>query len=180
MLHPLPQMGSRAVQPPLEMPGKRVPAAPRDTALRVRNAGRRDALTALYEAEFGLRSAGEILNRRADAGEVEGEPLDIARTLIRLVEERRPSIDAVLVRLAPAFPLATLTHIDRTILRVGLAEVVHSRAAAPAEALAAWTALARTYSGEPARKLVSGVLGTAHREGSTASAERDGGATDER
>ena len=52
-------------------------------------------------------------------------------------------------------------------------------AAAPAEALAAWTALARTYSGEPARKLVSGVLGTAQREGSTASAERDGGATDE-
>jgi transcription termination factor NusB len=73
-----------------------------------------------------------------------------------------------------------MTHIDRTILRAGLAEVVHSRAAAPAEALAAWTALARTYSGEPARKLVSGVLGTAHREGSTASAERDGGATDER
>jgi len=95
------------------------------------------------------------------------------------VEAQRPGIDAALVRLAPAFPLATMTHIDRTILRAGLAEVVHSRAAAPAEALAAWTALARTYSGEPARKLVSGVLGTAQREGSTASAERDGGATDE-
>lgn len=172
-------MAFQAAQPPLEMPSKRVPAAPRDAALRIRTAGRRDALTALYEAEFGLRSAAEILNRRADAGEVEGEPLLIARALIELVEAQRPRIDAALVRLAPAFPLATMTHIDRTILRAGLAEVVHSRAAAPAEALAAWTALARTYSGEPARKLVSGVLGTAQREGSTASAERDGGATDE-
>ena len=38
---------------------------------------------------------------------------------------------------------------------------------------AAWTALARTYSGEPARKLVNGVLGTAHREG--ADSAKDGG-----
>ena len=162
------------------MPTRKVSASPRDAALRDRTAGRRDALTALYEAEFGLRSATEILDRRAAAGEVEGEPLVVARALIALVDAHRPAIDAALLRLAPAFPLATMTHIDRTILRAGLAEVVHSRAAAPAEALAAWTALARTYSGEPARKLVSGVLGTAHREGSTASAERDGGATDER
>ena len=179
MLLPSPLTVSRAVQLPPEMAGKRAPAAPRDAAVRLRTAGRRDALTALYEAEFGHRSAAEILNRRAESGEVEGEPLGFARALIALVEERRPSIDASLMRLAPAFPLATLTHIDRTILRAGLAEVVHSRAAAPAEALAAWTALARTDSGEPARKLVSGVLGTAQREGSTASAERDGGATDE-
>ena len=148
---------------------------PRDAALRLRNAGRRDALTALYEAEFGLRSAGEILGRRVASGEVEGEPLAIASSLITLIEEKKSELDVMLERLAPVFPLVSMTHIDRTILRAGLAEVLHSRAAAPAEALAAWTALARTYSGEPARKLVSGVLGTAHREVSTASAERDGG-----
>ena len=168
-------MACRAVHPLPEMPGKKSPAAPRDAALRLRSAGRRDALTALYEAEFGLRSAAEILGRRAASGEVEGEPLAVASALITLIEEQRPHLDATLERLAPAFPLASMTHIDRTILRAGLAEVLHSRAAAPAEALAAWTALARTYSGEPARKLVSGVLGTAHREVSTATAERDGG-----
>ena len=178
---PLPslEMDFQVVPPQIEMSSKRLSAPPRDAAVRIRNAGRRDALTALYEAEFGLRSATEILSRRAEAGEVEGEPLRIAQSLIELVEGRRPAIDERLLRLAPAFPLATLTHIDRTILRAGLAEVIHSRAAAPAEALAAWTALARTYSGEPARKLVSGVLGTAHREGSSASAEREGEATDE-
>lgn len=157
------------------MPGKKLPSAPRDVALRLRNAGRRDALTALYEAEFGLRSAAEILGRRAALGEVGGEPLAVASALIALIEAQRPHLDVTLERLAPAFPLASMTHIDRTILRAGLAEVLQSRAVAPAEALAAWTALARTYSGEPARKLVSGVLGTAHREVSTAIAERDEG-----
>ena len=111
----------------------------------------------------------------SDLGEVEGEPLAVAEALITLVEEHRPALDAMLERLAPAFPLSSMTHIDRTILRTGLGEVLHSRAAAPAEAIAAWTALARTYSGEPARKLVGGVLGTAHREASTAKAETDGG-----
>jgi len=100
------------------MPSKRVPAAPRDAALRIRTAGRRDALTALYEAEFGLRSAAEILNRRADAGEVEGEPLLIARALIELVEAQRPGIDAALVRLAPAFPLATMRWYTRARRRL--------------------------------------------------------------
>jgi transcription termination factor NusB len=157
------------------MPYKKASVAPRDIALRQRGLGRRDALTALYEAEFGLRSAREILGRRAASGEVAGEPLAVAEELITLVEGHRPALDAMLERLAPAFPLSSMTHIDRTILRTGLGEVLHSRAAAPAEAIAAWTALARTYSGEPARKLVGGVLGTAHREASTAKAETDGG-----
>ena len=68
-----------------------------------------------------------------------------------------------------------MTRIDRSILRCGLGEVLHSRAAMPAEAIAAWTALARIYSGEPARRLVNGVLGSAHREGAAAVAEADGG-----
>jgi transcription termination factor NusB len=67
-----------------------------------------------------------------------------------------------------------MARIDRSLLRCGLGEVIHSRTAAPTEAIAAWTSLARTYSGEPARKLVNGVLGTAHRE-VAATAERDGG-----
>ena len=116
-----------------------------------------------------------VAGEGAQASGAGPELLAVAEALITLVEEHRPALDAMLERLAPAFPLSSMTHIDRTILRTGLGEVLHSRAAAPAEAIAAWTALARTYSGEPARKLVGGVLGTAHREASTAKAETDGG-----
>lgn len=155
------------------MAGRRPPAATRSPEVRARSTARRDALTALYEAEFGLRSAREILDRRIAAGEIPEEVAAATRALVDLVQERRPALDADIERLAPAFPLATMHRIERSLLRCGLGEVLHSRAAAPAEAIAAWTALARTYSGEPARKLVNGVLGTAHREG--AADVKDGG-----
>jgi transcription termination factor NusB len=102
------------------------------------------------------------------------ETLVWSRPLLEVVEANRPQIDAAIERLATAFPLATMARIDRSLLRCGLGEVIHSRTAAPTEAIAAWTSLARTYSGEPARKLVNGVLGTALRE-VAATAEIDGG-----
>ena len=86
-----------------------------------------------------------------------------------------PDLDALAARLAPMFPLATMTRIDRSILRCGLGEVLHSRAAMPAEAMAAGTARARSDSGEPARRRVNGGRGSAHREGAAAVAEADGG-----
>ena len=137
--------------------------------------GRRHALLALYEAEFGLRSATAVLERRITSAEIGGTEAAWGRSLLAIAEERRPELDALATRLAPVFPLATMTRIDRSILRCGLGEVLHSRAATPAEAIAAWTDLARTYSGEPARRLVNGVLGSAHREGAAAAAEADGG-----
>lgn len=149
--------------------------SPRDVAAQERDAGRRSALTALYEGEYGLRTSSDVLERRAAAGEIDGGELEHARSLLRIVSAHRPELDALIVRLAPAFPLATMTRIDRSMLRGSLGEVLHSRAATPAEAIAAWTALARTYSGEPARRLVNGVLGSAHREGAAAATETEGG-----
>ena len=156
------------------MATRRAPAAPKDAAARAHTAGRRDALTALYESDFGMRTALAVLERRVAAGEVPEETLLWSRPLLEVVEASRPQIDATIERLATAFPLATMARIDRSLLRCGLGEVIHSRTAAPTEAIAAWTSLARTYSGEPARKLVNGVLGTALRE-VAAAAEIDGG-----
>lgn len=153
---------------------RRAAAAPKDAAARAHTAGRRDALTALYESDFGMRTALAVLERRIAAGDVTEETLCWSRPLLEVVEANRPQIDAAIERLATAFPLATMARIDRSLLRCGLGEVIHSRTAAPTEAIAAWTSLARTYSGEPARKLVNGVLGTALRE-VAATAERDGG-----
>ena len=146
------------------MAGRRSAAEPRSPEARLRSVARRDALTALYEAEFGLRGCSEILERRIAAGEIPAEVAQHARQLVAIVAEHRPSLDAEIERLAPAFPLATMHRIERSLLLGALGEVLHSRAAASSEAIAAWTALARTYSGEPARKLVNGVLGTAYRE----------------
>jgi transcription termination factor NusB len=52
---------------------------------------------------------------------------------------------------------------DRTLLRSGIGEVLHSGTPSRV-AIAEWVELARTYSGEPARRLVNGVLGKIARD----------------
>jgi N utilization substance protein B len=53
---------------------------------------------------------------------------------------------------------------DRALLRCGLCEVLHSPATPARVAIAEWVELARTYSGEPMRRLMNGVLGRVARE----------------
>ena len=48
---------------------------------------------------------------------------------------------------------------DRALLRCAIGEVLHSAATPTRVAIAEWVELARTYSGDPARRLVNGVLG---------------------
>jgi len=61
--------------------------------------------------------------------------------------------------LAPQFPLVTLAPIDRAILRGAVGEVLHSATTPARVAIAEWVELARTYSGDPLRRLLNGVLG---------------------
>ena len=125
--------------------------------------GRRLALAALFEAEFGQRTAGAILERHIAEGEVTAGPADFARGLVGSVVAERERIDALIERLAPQYPVVQLARMDRTLLRSGIGEVLHSGTPSRV-AIAEWVELARTYSGEPARRLVNGVLGRIARD----------------
>jgi transcription termination factor NusB len=97
--------------------------------------GRRLALSAIFEAEFGARTAATALARAlADAPE-----------------------DAPGGELAAAIVTAVTRH--RALLRSALGEVLHCPATPVRVAISEWVELARTYSGEPARRLLNGVLG---------------------
>jgi N utilization substance protein B len=69
--------------------------------------------------------------------------------------------------LAPRYPVVQLARIDRALMRSAMAELLHSPATPPSVAIAEWVELARTYSGEPARRLLNGVLGRVARDRST-------------
>jgi transcription antitermination protein NusB len=127
---------------------------------RVRSlrAGRRLALAAIFEAEFGQRTAEAILERHL--AETEGDPLaaELARTLVRAVVANRDTIDAEIVQAAPQYPVGQLARMDRALLRCAIGEVLHSPTPARV-AIAEWVELARSYSGDPMRRLMNGVLG---------------------
>jgi transcription antitermination protein NusB len=126
--------------------------------------GRRLALTAIFEAEFGQRTARRALERRlADEG---AEPGAAAHggAIVDAVTSHRDTIDALITRLAPQYPVTQLARIDRALMRCALGELLHCPTTPTRVAIAEWVELARTYSGEPARRLLNGVLGRAASE----------------
>jgi transcription antitermination protein NusB len=125
---------------------------------------RRLALGSVFEADFGQNTATRILERRlADEGMTD-QTAQLARTIVSAVVANRDVIDAKIEALAPRYPVVQLARIDRALLRSAMAELLHSRATPARVAIAEWVEIARTYSGEPARRLLNGVLGRVARE----------------
>jgi N utilization substance protein B len=124
---------------------------------------RRLVLASLFEAEFGQRTAGAILERHLAEGAADEPTAEFARLLVSAVVEDRVGIDGLIEKIAPQYPVVQLARMDRTLLRSGIGEVLHSGTPSRV-AIAEWVELARIYSGEPARRLVNGVLGRLARD----------------
>jgi len=159
---PDPGKGGRG--PSGESPGGRAHRSrASDDRARGRRASRRLALAAVFEAEFGQRTADVILERHlAD----EGDPAvaEYARELTANVVRYRDALDASITATAPQYPVVSLARMDRALLRCGLCEVLHSPATPARVAIAEWVELARIYSGDPMRRLMNGVLGRVARD----------------
>ena len=126
---------------------------------RAEREGRRLALSAVFEADFGQRTATRVLERRIEEEETAPEAAIHARRLVEAVMRYRDSIDARIELAAPLFPVVGLARIDRALLRSALGELLHCPTTPARVAISEWVELARTYSGEPARRLINGVLG---------------------
>jgi N utilization substance protein B len=125
---------------------------------------RRIALGALFEAEFGMNTAGRILERRIGEEGVAESSAKLARSIVTAAVDNRVEIDQQIEAAAPRYPVVQLARIDRALLRSAMAELLHSPATPARVAIAEWVELARNYSGEPARRLLNGVLGRVVRE----------------
>ncbi|CAN5570196.1 transcription antitermination factor NusB [soil metagenome] len=147
--------------------------------------GRRLALGAIFEAEFGQRTARRALDRRLEEDGTEPAAAALAGAIVDAVVSHRDTIDALITRVAPQYPVTQLARIDRALLRSALGELLHCPTTPTRVAIAEWVELARTYSGEPARRLLNGVLGrvaseatSRGRELSASDNENEGGGAD--
>ena len=136
--------------------------------------GRQLALAAVFEADFGLRTAEAVLERRLAEGTTSDRAASHARLLVSAVTRHRVTIDAEIERVAPAYPVVQLARIDRALLRCGVGELLHCPATPARVAISEWVELARTYSGEPTRRLMNGALGRLAVDASNASQQTTG------
>lgn len=124
---------------------------------------RRLALLALFEEEFRPAQAVAALDRLVEEHGTEADVAAHAREIVVGVLGKRAELDARIASFAPAIPVSELGRVERTILRSALWEMLYSAATSSGETIHDAVSLARTYSGDAARRLVNGVLGSVTR-----------------
>jgi N utilization substance protein B len=122
---------------------------------------RRIAIDILYQADITDASPTAVLQdwRGADR-EVPG----FAEQLVEGVAERQPDIDLLLETHAEEWSVVRMAALDRTILRVGVYELLCSVEVPTSVAISEAVEAAAELSAEDAKRFVNGVLGRIARE----------------
>ena len=126
------------------------------------------AMQALFEWDFQGKhdeNIDEITARNVKEFAPGIEEFGFVDALVKGTLENRPTIDALIEKCAPEWPLEQVTIIDRNILRLGLFELLFAdRAQVPAKvAINEAIELAKTFGGESSGRFINGVLGAVYK-----------------
>ena len=135
-----------------------------------RHLGRIVALQTLYEYEFRSQSEDshvdleEILGRNITRYEDSIDDKAFVKALVDGVLQQQENLDAKLQPMAPGWPLDQIARIDRSVLRIGLYELLHRADVVPPKvAINEAVELAKAFGSDNSSKFINGVLGTAYR-----------------
>ena len=130
-----------------------------------RHLSRTIAMQSLYEWDFNDRTRPLLditeFNIKQFAPGLE-DPAFIL-DLVNGVSENLKQIDDVIVQTAPEWPLDQITVVDRSILRLGIFELLISKQVPPKVAINEAVELGKAFGGESSGKFVNGVLGTLYK-----------------
>ena len=134
-----------------------------------RHLGRIVALQTLYEDEFrqsdeSRQPLAAVTVRNLERYKNEIGDTEFVYNLVNGVTAAIADLDARLQPLAPDWPIEQIARIDRTILRMGLYELVYCSNDVPARvAINESVELAKSFGSDNSSKFINGVLGTAYR-----------------
>lgn len=86
--------------------------------------------------------------------------MELAGRLHRGVSQRRPDLDGIIGRYAPAWPVPQLPIVDRNILRIAIYELLHHPATPRKTAIDEAVEMAKTFGSDSSARFVNGVLGS--------------------
>ena len=134
-----------------------------------RHLGRIVALQTLYEDEFrqsdeSRQPLAAVTVRNLERYKNEIGDTEFVYNLVNGVTAAIADLDTRLQPLAPDWPIEQIARIDRTILRMGLYELVYCSNDVPARvAINEAVELAKSFGSDNSSKFINGVLGTAYR-----------------
>lgn len=135
-----------------------------------RHLGRIVALQTLYEFEFRTQSedssvvVDEILDRNLERYDSAIDDKGFVRELVEGVITQQAALDTTIQPIAPDWPIEQIARVDRSILRIGLYELLHRADKVPPKvAINEAVELAKAFGSDNSSKFVNGVLGTAYR-----------------
>lgn len=135
-----------------------------------RHLGRIVALQSLYEYEFrsqagdGSTDSDKIVARNLARYESMIEDKQFIADLVHGVIATQAELDDKIQPIAPDWPIDQIARVDRTILRMGMYELIHMKDIVPSKvAINEAVELAKAFGSDNSSKFVNGVLGTAFR-----------------
>ena len=143
-----------------------------------RHLGRIIALQTMFEQDFreNSRDLGfdldAVLQRNILRYETTVDDKAFIQRLVHGVSEKAAELDTILQPVAPEWPIAQIARMDRTVLRLGLYELLHETDTPPKVVINEAVELAKAFGSENSSKFVNGVLGTVlrNRDGDSADA----------
>lgn len=140
--------------------------------MSTRHIARTLALQTLFELDvkgdlgLPLETVNEIIVRTSDEFGEGIKDTSFTKSIVTNALSRRITIDDIITRAAPDWPLEKIGIVDRNILRIGLTELLFGdRAQVPPKvAIDEAIELAKSFGGETSGRFVNGVLGAIYKE----------------
>jgi N utilization substance protein B len=127
--------------------------------MKARRKARTIALQALYEIDCTTHPPDLVVEQRLAEQPIEGELTEFARRLVTGVIAQTPTLDRLIQKYAPEWPLDQMALIDRNILRMAIWEFAAQRQTPIKVAINEAVELAKLYGSDSAPRFVNGVLG---------------------
>jgi N utilization substance protein B len=140
--------------------------------MSIRHDSRKIVMQTLYELDTNfsmsvdLEVARETLKRNTKEFLAEGSDISFALSLLDGVFERVNTLDEIIKKAAPEWPLEKINIVDRNVLRLGLSEMIFGdkNNVPPKVAIDEAIEIAKEFGGDSSSKFVNGVLGAVYKE----------------
>jgi N utilization substance protein B len=133
-----------------------------------RHLSRSIVMQSLYEWDFydKKRDLTKIVERNIQEFGPGLEDQRFVWQLITGVVEKLTQIDQIIEKAAPEWPINQINIVDRSVLRIGIYELLYTNKAEvpPKVAINEAIELAKNFGGESSGRFINGVLGTIYKE----------------